>query len=729
MVALVFVAGVILCVYNGAILEGVQKQNQVMAVGEKRQSSCKLEKNENTDSGIVSARGSWLMRKKMLRGSTATSILAEETELVVPAIMSRQEDINDDAKKLTSENLREFDAAHSFSEDGQKNFRSARTARILSDASTVAGTKRSGSSVSSAGSGVSSEVVPELTDPKPVVRARGRDDCRQTTEPVQTTTAAKERANADANSSEIKSEDISMVERYADAFQRAARQLLLAGNAILSQGAIRKDTVAIRIPLQNVRTDDAVVYNDVYNTHEGGHFKVVKPQIFSNVRGAFGIEDQEFLLEFLSERNGDEGAAQGGNSGITTTAIVTQKLEVKTAAQLGSKSKSYFFFSSNPKKRFVVKSCRGEDLDVLNTDGFLEGYSDHVQDHVILRTNHNVNGNNKSFLPRYLGVYEIQLAGFSSPETFIVMENFLWPFWLDEDHESYDVYDLKGALHGRTALAALTKSDSGSPSTQEAAALVRAARKSKMTLLDNDFEATAAKIDFENLAMKTEFEKQLQSDIEFLKRWNLVDYSLLTGIHKWVDEVGLKNGRAEFQSTQTDAELEQMQEQMRVMCSSNTLSNQESEDEASTRNTTSTELTSTHKRTTSTEIVTDLAIYNTKQNALKISTIPHACSKTQVSFFGIIDILTKYNFKRKCETFWKTSILGRVDACVIPAEQYAERFLRKARDVWTRLGGGSSEFDIKPSRDVGMNPTIDYWNESSGYDWNQGIPDFRRNSL
>lgn len=90
------------------------------------------------------------------------------------------------------------------------------------------------------------------------------------------------------------------------------------------------------------------------------------------------------------------------------------------------KSASFFFYTEN--KKFVIKTLKEEELELLARKGILEKYYNHVHKHP------------DSLLSRFYGIYTVKIK-FMKPINVIIMDNLMG------DHADWvtRVYDLKGS--------------------------------------------------------------------------------------------------------------------------------------------------------------------------------------------------------------------------------------------------------------------------------------------
>uniref|UniRef100_A0A0X3NJJ2 1-phosphatidylinositol-5-phosphate 4-kinase n=1 Tax=Schistocephalus solidus TaxID=70667 RepID=A0A0X3NJJ2_SCHSO len=153
------------------------------------------------------------------------------------------------------------------------------------------------------------------------------------------------------------------------------------------------------------------------------------------------------------------------------------------------KSGSKFLITYN--RHYVVKSISSEEVEQMHH--FLENYHEYV-----------VNCHGQTLLPQYLGMYRVTV---NDQESYLLaMRNVFSP-----RVTIHKKYDLKGSVVDREA----NEKERSKPLP---------------TLKDNDFLNDIYKIHIGEVA-KERLLQQLNSDMAFLQDNNLMDYSVLVGIH------------------------------------------------------------------------------------------------------------------------------------------------------------------------------------------------------
>lgn len=251
------------------------------------------------------------------------------------------------------------------------------------------------------------------------------------------------------------------------------------------------------------------------------------------------------------------------------------------------KSGAFFIFTRD--KRFILKTATGPERDFLWE--MLPYYF------LYIRKNPN------TLLPRFYGVYSMKHEGIGGMVRFVVMNNvFATPSPLNE------VYDLKGSTLGRSSGEDVPKGS---------------------LLKDLDIKR---KFHLPDAAVEERFLEQLQADSQFLAQHNVMDYSLLVGIHYDNDEGKEKTRRKLIEWTRYYSE--------------------------------------------------DSSFKSLFQSDGSGMAGWNAETKTrEVYFIGIIDILQKYTPKKKIEHFLKSIPYKANTVSVVEPSFYARRFYNFLRGV------------------------------------------------
>lgn len=257
------------------------------------------------------------------------------------------------------------------------------------------------------------------------------------------------------------------------------------------------------------RSREQLVTNlDTAASSDSGDFRAVEPDLFQRIRLACGL---------CAARYSAVMCLQGGQT--------EPSLRLVSSSAASGKSGAFFFLS--PDQQCIIKSCTREDWDTLLK--ILPRYVERFEDararmskrHSITNGNivptPNSNGGKvpkrasgfmETLLPRYLGLYELcNILGDISRVQVVVMLNVF-----GGSKKIHCKYDIKGSTAGRAA------------SKKELA-------KKNPVLKDLDWlkqERVLALDEAEHTRVLT----ALAEDVRCLQSWNLMDYSLLVGIHK-----------------------------------------------------------------------------------------------------------------------------------------------------------------------------------------------------
>lgn len=315
-------------------------------------------------------------------------------------------------------------------------------------------------------------------------------------------------------------------------------------------------------------------------------FKDYSPLVFKELRSIFGIDPADYLMS------------------ITGKYILLE---------LGSPGKSGSFLYYLRDFRFIIKTVH---------------HLEHKQMRRILRDYHaHVKANPNTLITQIYGLHRLKVKGGMKRLHFVVMNNLFPP------HRDIHVkYDLKGSTFGRYTR--VPKGENPALPTN--------------TLKDLNWLENREKIYFGPDKRKL-FLQQLEADVRLLKKINVMDYSLLLGIHD------LKKGNAALLTL--------------------LVFDPKSSDKA--------ELIKTNPR----DIVRDTDLpqdvfpgrskyifygHNGGIRATNDSNEP----LQQIYYLGIIDCLTNYSLRKRLETFWRSLSLPRGTVSAVPADEYGDRFLR-----------------------------------------------------
>jgi 1-phosphatidylinositol-4-phosphate 5-kinase len=327
-------------------------------------------------------------------------------------------------------------------------------------------------------------------------------------------------------------------------------------------------------------------------------FKDYCPEVFRDLRSSFGIDPADYLVS------------------ITGKYILSE---------LGSPGKSGSFFYYSRDYRFIIKTIRRSEHKQLRA--VLKDYYDHVKE------------NPNTLISQFYGLHRVKMPFKNGNRKvyFVVMNNLFPPH-----RDIHLKYDLKGSTWGR-----ITRIDTKTDLSQ-------------VTLKDLNWLERREQINLGPNKRK-QFLDQLEKDVALLKRINVMDYSLLLGVHD------VKRGNTfELKLSVFDPK------------SSN-----------------KSELIRTNPRDIDREI--DLPnqvfpgrtkfIFYGHDGGLR-ATNENNEPLSQIYYLGIIDCLTKYSCKKRLETAWRSFRNPRETISAVPAKEYGDRFLRF-------IAAGTSNFKQK----------------------------------
>lgn len=198
-------------------------------------------------------------------------------------------------------------------------------------------------------------------------------------------------------------------------------------------------------------------------------------------------------------------------------------------------------------------------------------------------------------------------------------------------------------------------------------------------------EGNAAKKDLNFLEAKTQYSvhptlfkeliEQLRKDADFLKECHIIDYSLLLGVH---DKKEANNGFVSMKH-------------LRIPLRSDNNIKSENLDPNSPN--------SLNQRSVKTQLETQSTLGKKETSYLTTS------DGRYILYFGIIDTLTHFNYKKRGEYLAKRVFLSKGVSCV-PPKQYADRFYDFMKDSVFKAAGGVSALEEPDLKSLGARPDI-----------------------
>lgn len=323
-------------------------------------------------------------------------------------------------------------------------------------------------------------------------------------------------------------------------------------------------------------------------------FKDYCPEVFRELRSLFGIDPADYLIS------------------ITGKYILSE---------LGSPGKSGSFFYYSRDFRFIIKTIHHAEHKQLRR--MLKDYYEHVKNYP------------NTLISQFYGLHRLKVHGGMKKVHFIVMNNLFPPH-----RDIHLKYDLKGSTWGRSTFIPKGATD-----------------LSQLTLKDLNWLERKDKIKFGPDKRKF-FTEQLEADVKLLKKINVMDYSLLLGIHD------VKRGN-------TDGK-----QKLSVFDPKSTMKS---------------EVIKTNPRDIDrgVDLPTDVFpgrskyIFYGHDGGIR-ATNENNEPLPEIYYLGIIDCLTNYSTKKRLETFFRSLKHARNTISAIPAKEYGDRFLQFMKKGMTR---------------------------------------------
>ncbi|CAX42635.1 1-phosphatidylinositol-4-phosphate kinase, putative [Candida dubliniensis CD36] len=330
-------------------------------------------------------------------------------------------------------------------------------------------------------------------------------------------------------------------------------------------------------------------------------FKDYCPEVFRELRQIFGIDPADYLVS------------------ITGKYILSE---------LGSPGKSGSFFYYSRDFRFIIKTIHHSEHKQLLR--MLKDYHHHVKD------------NPNTLISQFYGLHRVKMplfGGGSRKVHFVVMNNLFPP------HRDIHIkYDLKGSTWGR-------KTSVFSEWDEK--------EISKHTLKDLNWLERNQKIQF-GPEKRHIFFKQLESDVKLLQKVNVMDYSLLLGIHD------VKKGNS--------ADIEK---QLSVF-------EPKSFDKRALINTNPRDLDRQQDLPNDVFPGRSKYVFYGHDGGIR-ATNEENIPTSEIYYLGIIDCLTNYSLKKRLETCWRSLSHPRQTISAVPAKEYGDRFLEFIKKGTTQL--------------------------------------------
>ncbi|OBZ83137.1 Phosphatidylinositol 4-phosphate 5-kinase its3 [Choanephora cucurbitarum] len=325
-------------------------------------------------------------------------------------------------------------------------------------------------------------------------------------------------------------------------------------------------------------------------------------------------------------------------------------------SEIGSPGKSGSFFYYSRDYRFIIKTIHHSEHKFMRK--ILKDYYEHVSN------------NPNTLLCRFYGLHRIKLPR-GRKIHFVVMGNVLPP-----NKDIHQTYDLKGSLYGRLT------------SDQEIEKNPRTVRK------DQNWIKDSRQLQFGDIKQEL-FLKQLERDVDLLKRLRIMDYSLLIGIHD------LRRGNTECIRDQS---LQMITPRTKKMISDGLLRKQTKAEimrkalkKANAVNVNPSELpvSPSEERRWCIFYADDGGFRSSDQDNKPLD---------KIYYVGVIDILTPYNITKRVETFWKSITQDKETISSVNPLTYGKRFMSFMIKAVT---GASSTFSLLDEKKCQIGREVD----------------------
>ncbi|PWZ03671.1 SAICAR synthase-like protein, partial [Testicularia cyperi] len=306
-------------------------------------------------------------------------------------------------------------------------------------------------------------------------------------------------------------------------------------------------------------------------------------------------------------------------------------------SELGSPGKSGSFFYFSRDYRFIIKTIRHSEHKFLLR--ILKDYHEHVK------------ANPHTLLSRFYGLHRVKLPH-GRKIHFVIMNNLFPPH-----RDIHETYDLKGSSIGREY-----------PED-------KAAAKKGAVLKDLNWLKRGREIELgpEKRAM---FEAQLKSDVALLQRLNIMDYSLLIGLHD------MRRGNKEnirqdnLHVFQPDTkELKRQPTQVKRPGAGSGSEKDASALRQAVRRSDPKALNAQQMTKLPDKDVSERRhfVFYQDEGGFR-STDEHNQPGHMIYYLGVIDLFTPYTSVKRGETIWKGLTQNRHMISSVPPKEYGQRF-------------------------------------------------------
>ena len=364
-----------------------------------------------------------------------------------------------------------------------------------------------------------------------------------------------------------------------------------------------------------------------WTVHKEASVHAYAPEIFRDLRHFFGVSETEYL-----------------HSVLKSGPFVSFQSNSKGAARVGG----VFFFTRDG--TYLIKTIKRDEVGA-----FLKIL---MRYHKFMKRN-----GRRSLLTRFCGMYEIELpvhGGKTRRETFVVM-NSVFP--VEAAKFITERFDLKGSTLGREC-SLEERISKGTNAVLKDLDLAR-----EVTLLRSLRQSRGPKMPIGlhiGRGAKAAFMSQLRRDVKLLADCKLIDYSLLVGIV--VETAKAPSIQDLVVSTFADGVDQQKQTNLvgKILTPIKVLL------------TPPVFLAKTAFVSAKRSATWPLPYYGSELCGIEAGRLSHIqgerLGRKALYYFGLIDFLQPFNWKKEIEWKWKALRYGEGFSCV-PPDEYAQRFL------------------------------------------------------
>lgn len=329
---------------------------------------------------------------------------------------------------------------------------------------------------------------------------------------------------------------------------------------------------------------------------------VMNPKAFSQIQKAYGETKYSLVSSVCNSGNLQGGPSKG-------------------------KSSSFFYLTQDDK--FLLKTLTKGEWSFLKST-LLENYVEYIK------------LNQHTLLPRFFICFRTTLNGFS--KRFVLMNNVL-----QSRLKIHEIFDLKGSTVGREV------------SRKE----FREKERSNVAWKDIDFDRKGYYLDIKD-ELLLPLLVQIEKDVEVLRAHNVMDYSLLLGIHHGELAHGLIKRKGEIENMDRSfvgKNCSSSESTVHELCSnaSNSLGNA------------AVKIVSMISRPFSEEFI---SMFKYFEGGIRSKKHEEEIGSGDVYFIGIIDILQTYTTRKALETQVKSIANSPTDISCVESNLYAARFFK-----------------------------------------------------